>query len=157
MKPGIEQAVYAIVLLHFLPNRAVLPGEAISQQLGTSRTYFQKILRKLVHADIISSVTGVKGGFKLRKEPEEIRLYDIYVAIEGKQPFYAPRGILDDLFDLEERSRCLLTDVMESAESAWQATLQQETIGSLIDDIEAEDFRGNVDNVRQWVDEHMVV
>lgn len=70
-----------------LPDKAVLPGEAISNQLGASSTYFQKLLRKLVSADLITSVPGVKGGFRLRKKPEDIRVYDIYLAIEGQQYF----------------------------------------------------------------------
>lgn len=82
MKTGVEQSVYALVLLNMLPDKAVLSGEAISQQLGASATYFQKLLRKLVTADIITSVPGIKGGFKLKKSPEDIRVYDVYLAVE---------------------------------------------------------------------------
>ena len=102
MKTGVEQSVYAIVLLNMLPDKAVLPGEAISQQLGTSPTYTQKMLRKLVSANLISSVPGVKGGFKLGKKTEEIRLYDIYLAIEGQRSLYSPSGIFDGMLDLKK-------------------------------------------------------
>lgn len=102
MKTGVEQSVYAILILSMLPDKAVLPGEAISQQLGASPTYFQKLLRKLVSADLISSVPGVKGGFKLKKKPDEIRIYDIYVAIEGQQTLYSSCGVLHDMLDLTE-------------------------------------------------------
>ena len=53
MKTGVEQSVYAILLLTFLPEKAVLPGDVISTQLGGSPTYFQKLLRKLVSADLL--------------------------------------------------------------------------------------------------------
>lgn len=43
MKTGVEQSVYALVLLNMLPDKAVLPGEAISQQLGTSATYSETV------------------------------------------------------------------------------------------------------------------
>jgi Rrf2 family protein len=89
MKTGVEQSVYAILLLNMLPEKAVLPGEAISQQLNVSTSYFQKLLRKLVSADLIASVPGVKGGFKLKKKPEDICVYDIYLAIEGRQSLYS--------------------------------------------------------------------
>lgn len=92
MKTGVEQSVYAILLLNMLPDKAVLPGEAISQQLGVSATYFQKLLRKLVSADLIASVPGIKGGFKLKKRIEEIRIYDVYLAIEGQQTLYPRAG-----------------------------------------------------------------
>src|SRR5690625_3522239 len=136
MKTGVEQAVYAILLLHLLPERAVLPGEAISEQLGTSPTYFQKILRKLVRADLISSVPGAKGGFKLKKKAGDIRVYDIYLAIEGKQSIYSSSGIFDDMFELEKENRCyLLTDLMEEAESVWKTVLKRETIASLLNEL----------------------
>lgn len=90
MKTGVEQCVYAIFLLSMLPDKAVLPGEAISQQLGTSPTYFQKLLRKLVSADLITSVPGVKGGFKLKKK-QKISVSTIFTSpSRGSNPFIPP-------------------------------------------------------------------
>ena len=158
MKTGVEQSVYAILLLNLLPDRAVLPGEAISQQLGTSPTYSQKLLRKLVNANLISSVPGVKGGFKLNKKPEEIRVYDIYLAIEGHQSLYSPSGILDDMLDLEEDDGCcLLTDLMDEAESSWKTVLKRETIASLFDEIQADRFRDKVISLQELINKKMVL
>jgi Rrf2 family protein len=158
MKTGVEQSVYAILMLNMLPDRAVLPGEAISQQLGTSPTYFQKLLRKLVSADLITSVPGVKGGFKLKKKPEEIRIYDIYLAIEGQQSLYSASGILDDMLDLEKEDRCcLLTDLMEEAESVWKSVLKRETIASLSDGIQTERFQEKVESLQELIREKMVL
>jgi Rrf2 family protein len=158
MKTGVEQSVYAILMLNMLPDRAVLPGEAISQQLGTSPTYFQKLLRKLVSADLITSVPGVKGGFKLKKKPEEIRIYDIYLAIEGQQSLYSASGILDDMLDLEKEDRCcLLTDLMEEAESVWKSVLKRETIASLSDGIQTERYQEKVEFLQELIREKMVL
>lgn len=158
MKTGVEQSVYAILMLNMLPVRAVLPGEAISQQLGTSPTYFQKLLRKLVSADLITSVSGVKGGFKLKKKPEEIRIYDIYLAIEGQQSLYSASGILDDMLDLEkEDTGCLLTDLMEEAESVWKSVLKRETIASLSDGIQTDRYQEKVESLQELIREKMVL
>lgn len=158
MKTGVEQSVYAILLLNMLPDRAVLPGEAISEQLGTSPTYSQKMLRKLVSANLISSVPGVKGGFKLRRKPEEIRIYDIYLAIEGQQTLYSPSGILDDMLDLEKEERCcLLTDLMDEAESAWKSVLKRETIASLSNEIQTARFEEKVESLQKLIREKMVL
>lgn len=46
MKTGVEQSVYAMVLLHFLPSKAVLPADAMSKQLGASLIFFQKTVNK---------------------------------------------------------------------------------------------------------------
>lgn len=157
MKTGVEQSVYAILILTMLPDRAVLPGEAISHQLGTSPTYFQKLLRKLVSADLITSVAGVKGGFKLKKKPEEIRVYDVYLAIEGQQSLYSPSGILDDMLELEkEEECCLLTNLMDEAELTWKTVLKRETIASLSAET-MNRFPEKMDGLKEWVKERMVL
>ena len=159
MKTGVEQSVYAILLLNMLPGKAVLSGEAISQQLNASPTYFQKLLRKLVSADLVASVPGVKGGFRLKKPPEEICVYDIYLAIEGKQSLYSPSGILGDLLELEktEASCCLLTDLMDEAESAWRAVMERETVASLARKMEEQRFQPKAAELQQWLNEKMLV
>lgn len=156
MKTGVEQSVYAFLILNMLPDKAVLPGEAISQQLDASPTYFQKLLRKLVSADLITSVPGVKGGFKLKKKPEDIRVYDIYLAIEGQQSLYTSSGILHGMFELEEKdSCCLLTNLMEEAESSWQSVLKRETVASLYEEINV-NYPSKVQLLQEWVKEKMV-
>ncbi|WP_072710628.1 RrF2 family transcriptional regulator [Lacicoccus alkaliphilus] len=158
MKTGVEQSVYAVLLLNMLPERAVLDSEVISEQLGASPTYMQKLLRKLVSADIIKSVTGVKGGFKLNKDPEDIRVYDIYVAVEGQQSLYSSSGILDGMLELEKRDRCcILGELMEEAEASWKSVLKRETIASLTEEIQSERFAGNTAELQSWINEKMVV
>ena len=158
MKTGVEQAVYAMLLLKMLPDKAVLPGEAISHQLGASPTYFQKLLRKLVKADLITSVPGVKGGFKLKKDSEEIRIYDIYLAIEGQQSLYSASGILDDMLDLNKEDRCcLLTNLMDEAEAAWKSVLKRETIASLSNEIHSDRFRLKVEELQAWLKDKLVM
>lgn len=158
MKTGVEQSVYAILILNMLPDKAVLPGEAISQQLDTSPSYSQKLLRKLVSANLISSVSGVKGGFKLNKRPEDIRIYDVYLAIEGHQSLYSPSGILDDMLDLEKDDQCcLLTNLMDEAESVWKTVLKRETIASLSKEIQADRFAEKVASLQKLINEKMVI
>lgn len=157
MKTGVEQSAYAILILNMLPDKAVLPGEAISQQLGASPTYFQKLLRKLVRADLITSVPGVKGGFRLKKKPEAIRIYDVYLAIEGQQSLYSASGVLDDMLELEEESDCcLLTDLMEEAELAWKTVLKGETIASLYKEMN-ERYPLKVQKLQEWTKGKMVL
>ncbi|MGN7409838.1 RrF2 family transcriptional regulator [Sporosarcina sp. SAFN-010] len=158
MKAGFEQSIYAILLLNLLPEKAVLPGEAISHQLGTSPTYSKKMLRKLVRADLITSTTGSKGGFKLKQKAENIRTYDVYLAIEGQQSLYSSSGILDDMLELDKEDRCcILVDLMDDAEVAWKNVLKQKTIASLFEDMHADHLLEELKTLEQWIEEKMVV
>lgn len=158
MKTGVEQSVYAVLLLNMLPDKAVLHSAVISEQMGASPTYFQKLLRKLVNADLITSVPGMKGGFKLKKDPGDIRVYDIYVAIEGQQSLYSTSGILDDMLELENNDRCcVLGELMDEAEESWKLVLKRETIASLAEQVKSKKFTNHVTDLQKWVKESMVV
>lgn len=157
MKTGVEQSVYAVLILNMLPEKAVLPGDVISQQLGASPTYFHKLLRKLVNANLIASVPGSKGGFKLKKKAKSIEIYDIYLAIEGQQTLYSSSGVFHDLLDLEGEDKCcMLSELMEEAESSWKSVLRRETITSLYEEIK-KDFPAKVEKLQQMIDEKMVL
>ncbi|GGE54979.1 RrF2 family transcriptional regulator [Priestia taiwanensis] len=131
MTAGVEQAVYALLLLNRLPKHAMVSGESLSKQLQVSPTYLQKLMRKLVQAGLVSSVSGVKGGFQLLVNAKDIRIYDVYIAVEGVESLYRSNGIFHTIFHLKENTTCLLSDVMREAEDAWQSILKGTTIASL--------------------------
>jgi DNA-binding IscR family transcriptional regulator len=55
----------------------------------------------------------------------------VYIALESLESLYRSNGIFHTLFQLKENTTCLLSDVMEEAESAWQSILKRTTIALL--------------------------
>src|SRR5262249_52853502 len=55
----------------------------ISSCLDVERSYLVGILRKLVHAGLLSTTLGTRGGFALRRAPCEITLLQIIQAADG--------------------------------------------------------------------------
>lgn len=55
----------------------------IAETQGLDLPYTQQILQRLRKGDVIESVRGPKGGYKLQREPKEISLKDILYAVEG--------------------------------------------------------------------------
>ncbi len=55
----------------------------MSEQTGASRHHVAKIMQRLVKNNYLSSHRGPRGGFTLKKRPEEITFIEIYEAIEG--------------------------------------------------------------------------
>ncbi|WP_028595706.1 Rrf2 family transcriptional regulator [Paenibacillus assamensis] len=156
MTTGVEQAVYALLLLNRLPKNAVLSGESLSQQLQVSPTYLQKLMRKLVQAGLVSSVPGVKGGFRLIADPASIHIYDVFVAVEGVEALYRSNGVFQAVFQLKENRTCLLSDVMNEAEHAWRTILQRTTIASLHDAVQDTASDDSIHKVDAWLKEKMV-
>lgn len=74
--------IHGMVLLarHGEPLNAI----ELSKSLGKSKHHIGKVMQRLVKTGYLDSFRGPTGGFKLRKNPDEITMYEIYSAIEGK-------------------------------------------------------------------------
>ncbi|HNV87297.1 MAG TPA: Rrf2 family transcriptional regulator [Candidatus Omnitrophota bacterium] len=56
----------------------------ISSQEGIQKDYVEKLMLALQRAEVVKAVRGLKGGFVLAKAPQEIRIFDVITALEGK-------------------------------------------------------------------------
>ena len=76
---------YAMRCAVYLKNH---PGglstlKAIAAGAGVPCDYLSKILQGLVKAGLVESRKGKAGGYKLRKPPEQISVYDVLRATSG--------------------------------------------------------------------------
>lgn len=60
-----------------------VPKKRISEQEGISTDYIEQIIVPLKNAGLVNSVRGLRGGFRLAKDPADITVYDILAASEG--------------------------------------------------------------------------
>ena len=56
----------------------------VSLRQGISILYLEQIFLKLKKRNIVISVRGIKGGYKLIKEPSKIKLSEIFHAVDEK-------------------------------------------------------------------------
>jgi len=56
----------------------------ISLRQGISLLYLEQIFSKLKKHDIVKSIRGINGGYVLSKNPEEIKLSSIFLAVDEK-------------------------------------------------------------------------
>ncbi len=55
----------------------------ISSNANIPQNYLEQLLSKLRRAQLVKSIRGAKGGYILACEPEEIKVVDILIALEG--------------------------------------------------------------------------
>ena len=60
-----------------------VPKKRIAEQEGISTDYIEQIIVPLKNAGLVNSVRGLRGGFRLAKDPSKITVYDILSASEG--------------------------------------------------------------------------
>ncbi|MFB7139102.1 RrF2 family transcriptional regulator [Gottfriedia sp. NPDC056225] len=133
---GVEYALHCLVYLIDTPEDSPIGIKELSFFQGVSDTYLSKIFSKLSKAGIVSSVPGVKGGFKLAKSPEEISFWDVIEAVEGSKPIFQCKNIKDNGYLYREKgctpsATCTINLVMLSAEEKMHEYLRSKTLSWL--------------------------
>jgi Rrf2 family transcriptional regulator, iron-sulfur cluster assembly transcription factor len=63
---------------------ALRKAREIGEAMAVPSSFLPQILAQLVHAGIASSTAGPRGGYGLVKDPAEISLLDVVVAVDGE-------------------------------------------------------------------------
>jgi Rrf2 family protein len=75
-------AIHTMVFLAKSADRPVTTHE-IASALDVSENHLAKVHQRLAKAGLVGAVRGPNGGFSLGKSPRQIKLLEIYEAIEG--------------------------------------------------------------------------
>lgn len=135
LSDGVEQAIHCVLMLSGLDDDEVLSGAALAEFHGVSTSYLLKHLKGLVAANILVSVPGPKGGYRLGRPPERISLLDVVLAVEGNEPAFRCGEIrrrgpspLDQKFFSRP---CAVNAAMLKAEQAYRAELRMVSMADL--------------------------
>jgi Rrf2 family protein len=111
------------------PNQPI-GVQKLAERLGVSATYLSKILTKLVKAGMIESASGARGGYRLKRNWENISFLDIIHTIEGKA----------SLFDcsLDHGPECAIQQVVLLAEEKMEDHLRNQTLAELAKKVEVD-------------------
>jgi len=73
----------AMTRLAQLDGQEVASAREISEQFGVPQSLLMNVLKELAAAGHVESVRGARGGYRLARDPHEITLADLIVAVEG--------------------------------------------------------------------------
>ncbi|MBS7529007.1 Rrf2 family transcriptional regulator [Hazenella sp. IB182353] len=150
MKPSMEHALYALIILSMLPSRSSLSAEAISKRLDVSTSYFKKQIRQLVTAGLVKSTPGINGGFSLALRPSEISMLDVFQAVEGRGSLFQEEGIGQRVIQCDS-DQCILTGLMERAERAWNDELAKESLEDMLTKAIGICSEQHVADLKEWI------
>lgn len=135
---GVEQSIHSVLMLAGLGPDGVLAAAAIAEYHGVSPSYLLKHLQALAGANILQSVPGPKGGYRLARPLDKISLLDIVIAIEGATPAFrcaeirqrGPSPLAQKFFS----APCAVNAAMLRAEQAYRAELRKTLLADLVTD-----------------------
>ena len=132
---GVEWGVHCLAVLAFVPPPSCLPARRLAEYHEVPEPYLAKSLQALARADLVASVSGPRGGFRLARSPAEITVLDAVLALDGPGPAFRcteirQRGPAAGPRDLY-RVPCAIHHVMQDAEVAWRARLAETSIADI--------------------------
>ena len=108
--------------------RAFRPSPAIAKELGFSYHHFAKVVQRLVHAGLLETERGPKGGIRLARDPRKISMLDVYEAAGGA-PLRPHRCLLDP--KICAGRACALGHLIESENDRLHKTMKHTTLAGL--------------------------
>lgn len=138
---GVEYALHCLVYLIDLPSKESVGIKDLAEFQGLPETFLSKVFGKLSKAGIVSSVPGVKGGYRLSRSPEDISFWDVVEAVEGPKPIFQCKNIKDNGYLYRENccstpSSCSINLVMLSAEEKMRDFLRSKTLSWLNEELD---------------------
>ena len=98
---------------------------AIAAMVGVHPVHVRRVMGALREAGLVESQSGPTGGWELARDPKEITLYDIYLALEPELPFEMPARTPDACCRFAPYLPQALAGAMDSAKRALQQPSQQ--------------------------------
>lgn len=123
-----SKAIYGLAAMHVLthaPHARAMQVREIAAMTQISHGYLEQLLSILRRNNLVSSIRGASGGYKLSRPSHEIDVIDIIEALEG--PFYKVEGNLGSSLileyfwsDIEEKMRGLFGMKLSELDQAYQ-------------------------------------
>jgi len=124
----VRYAMRAMLDLALHTDEASVSSRDIAARQEFSEKYVGQLLAQLRTAGLVRSVRGQGGGYRLARDPREIRLLDVVLAFEGT---LAPVVCVDDPESCARSSVCITRDVWGDLKDAMEKPLREKTLEDL--------------------------
>lgn len=160
---GVEYALHCLLYMVDLPKGQTVGIKELAKFQGVSETYLSKVYTKMKKSGIVRSVTGVKGGYELTKNPNDITFWSVIESVEGASPMFQcaeirQNSILldkDNLPDSYTKCPCLIKIVMTDAEEQMRKYLRDKTIGWLHQQVKKKVGNDEWKETTDWFDKNI--
>lgn len=128
---SLAVATNSLCVIAFLAPDPV-SATRIAEQISVNPVVIRRAVGKLVAADLVRSIAGVKGGYVLAKSPVDVTLQDVFLAISDKGIFEransAPRASCREGQAISDA----ISERYKVAEGAFANVLKATTIAQLL-------------------------
>lgn len=129
-------AVHILTLLEHEGGRPVT-SEYIAGSVNTNPGFIRRLVTMLGRAGLVSSRLGARGGVLLARPAAQIRLADVYRAVESGDLFALHHSAPNPKCPVGKHIQRALRDVLGSAEQALESQLRGVTVADMVQSVTA--------------------
>ncbi len=154
---SVEHALHSLFYMIDLPKNKSIGIKKIAEIHNLTDTYLSKIFSKLRKSGIVRSTPGIKGGYELAKDPEDISFWDVIEAIEGSSYFFQCAEIREkNIFEKDptvfnKNCPCLIKVVMFEAEDLFRQSLKSKSLKWLHDKVKKDFSCETKKSIDEWM------
>lgn len=152
---GVEWAVHAAALLNGLPAGRGLKAEALARYHGVPAPYMAKQLQALSKAGITQTSRGAHGGYRLAKPADQISLWDITAAVDGKGPAFRCTEIRQNgpcgLKRSDCKRPCQIAAAFAAAEQSFRDSLAAISLADLAGEVVNDSKPDHLFAIMNWL------
>lgn len=156
----VEYALHTLLNLSLAPPETAPSARDLADFQKLPLPFMRKLLTQLEKSGLVTAVEGVRGGWRLAREPDAITVLEIVEAAQGREPLFDCREIRarcalwpDDAPPRGARSGvCEIHAVMLAAERAMRAQLGSQMLSDIGARVSAKSPRFVRTDVPAWFD-----
>jgi Rrf2 family protein len=113
-----------------------LKSECLAESVNTNPVVIRRLFGQLGRANLVVSQTGAFGGTRLARDPNQIRLADIYKAVECGDVFALPARSPNQDCPVGRNIEAVLCNLQKEIDKAVTGKLAEYTLQDVIKSIE---------------------
>ncbi len=125
---AVALAIHACVIIASKKAESKTTTTSIASALKASEAHLSKVMQRLVKAGIVNSVRGPGGGFVMNVKPEDVKMLDIYEAVDGV--FQCSNCLFDH--QACNGKKCLLGNFIENINDQVKIFFKTKTLANLM-------------------------
>ncbi len=121
---------YAVLALGCLSDnrKEFKMANKVAECTGLPAPYLSKILNSLMHAGLVEGKRGCRGGFRLIKDPRELTLWEVAMAVEPESlKDHCPLG----MDGCQAKEPCPAHHMWDSLKVQFEGTLRNLTVANM--------------------------
>ena len=123
----LEYALMSLVTLG--ESHDLVTARELSERHSIPYKLLGRILQCLAREDIVTSVKGAHGGYRLERDPADVSLGEVVAALEGTNPL---AKCLDPAHNCAQEENCNIKPVLDVFQDRFVGFLENTTLADFI-------------------------